>query len=268
MSKVSVDIGMNWVAWLQDHAARYYTWDEKAQYHRVTGVQTSQGLKPARTLREAWLALPRVHESFPHLKSNLFVRDLASLPLSARMHISSFFEARGLRDFEFLGHGGRAVAYRALHVPSGQMRVARMEGVHSQRFPRMDHPVILQAYASNEGFTQSYGDIKLEILPEVVPLSRLYKDTESVQVPLLKDAFHHAIYSLARGVNMMHGSHSFDNDADPANVGLRADGRIVSFDPEVVTGARAQGKQRYFKTPALLRDASAQQLLLIYPGYR
>lgn len=267
MSKISVDIGVNWVQWLRDRAARHYVWDPRARYHRVAGPAKQPAAPgPARSLRDAWEQLPRVQQDFPHLRHNFFVRDLADLPSRARARISLFFEAYGLRDFEFLGHGGRAIAYRALHGPSGQMRVARMEGAHSHRFPRIGHPVILQPYATNEGFTRHYGGIKLEILPEVVPLSHLYKDIGGENVPLLKDAFQHAIYSLARGVNMMHGPSSYDNDADAANVGLRPDGRIVSFDPEIVTGAVAREKHRYFKTPPLLRDASAQQLLLIYPG--
>ncbi len=268
MSNGFVDIGVNWVQWLRDRAARHYVWDARTRYHRVVGHPERLSLPPARSLRDAWEQLPRVQQDFPHLKSNFFVRDLADLPSKTRARINLFFEAHGMRDFEFLGQGGRAIAYRALHAPSGQMRVARMEGAHGFRMARPDHPSVLPAYATNEGFTQHYGDIKVEILPEIVPLSRLYRETESIQVPLLKDAFNHAIYSLARGVNMMHSPASYDNDADPANVGLRADGRIVSLDPEVVTGDRARMKHSHYKTPSMLRDASAQQLLLIYPGYR
>lgn len=268
MSEVFVDIGVNWVQWLRDQAARYYVWDKRARYYRVTGVHQCSSLPPARSLRDAWDQLPRVQQDFQHLKSNFFVRDLADLPSKTRARISLFFEAQGMRDFEFLGHGGRAIAYRALHAPSGQMRVARMEGAHSFRQPRPDHPAVLQPYAANEGFAQHYGGIKVEILPEIVPLSRLYREIDNQHVPLLKDSFRHAIYSLARGVNMMHGPSSYDNDADAANVGLRPDGRIVSLDPEVVIGAHAQEKHRHYKTPSMLRDVSAQQLLLIYPGYR
>ncbi len=269
MSNGYVDIGVNWVQWLRDLAARHYVWDDRVRYHRVVGLHKQPtNVPPARTLRDAWEQLPRVQQDFPHLKSNFFVRDLADLSSQTRARINLFFEAHGMRDFEFLGHGGRAIAYRALHAPSGQMRVARMEGGHSFRQPRPDHPAVLQAYATNEGFTQHYGDIKVEILPEIVPMSRLYRETDNMHVPLLKETFNHAIYSLARGVNMMHSPTSYDNDADPANVGLRADGRIVSLDPEVVTGARAREKHSHYKTPSMLRDASAQQLLLIYPGYR
>lgn len=269
MNNVDVDIGMNWVQWLRDRAARYYAWDAQARYHRVVGQhKPSLPVASARTLRDAWAQLPRVQQDFSNLKHNLFVRDLAQLSVQARTHISLFFEAHGLRDFEFLGHGGRAIAYRALHEPSGQTRVARMEGVHSQRARRLDHPVILQPYTTNEDFTSYHYGIKLEVLPEIVPLSRFYKEVETISVPLLRECFHHALHGLAQGVNMMHGPSSYDNDADAANVGLRSDGRIVSFDPEVVTGAPAQEKHRYYETPPLLRDASAQQLLLIYPGYR
>lgn len=267
MSEGLVDIGVNWVQWLRDRAARYYVWDAHGRYYRVQhGLSVSP---PARNLRDAWKQLPRVARDFPHLNHNFFVRDLAQLPFQTRALINLFYEAHGMRDFEFLGHGGRAIAYRALHAPSGQIRVARMEGMHRHRYARPDHPVVLQPYATNEGCMQSHGGIKIEILPEIVPLSRLYKEVDSQQhITLLKESFHHAIYNLSRGVNMMHGMSSYDCDADPANVGLRPDGRIVSFDPEIVTGMPAQEMHRHYQTPSLLRDASAQQLLLIYPGYR
>ena len=265
MRKTSVDIGVNWVSWLRDQAAKYYIWDEKAQYHRVLHPCSSLDVSPNRTLRDAWQKLPRYHQSFPHLHSNLFIRQLNQMRLSERTRVSIFFAAHGLKNFEFLNHGGRAITFRALHMPTGQIRVARMEAQHSGRFPRPDHSVILQPFATNEGHFHFYGDVKLEILPEVVPLSRLYLEINEMNIPLVRKAFQDAVYDLSWGTNMMYGTQMFDRDAEAQNVGVLPDGRIVSFDPEVVRGARAENKHRHFNTPALLRDASTQQLALIYP---
>ena len=262
MGKTSVDIGVNWVSWLRDHAARHYIWDETAHYFRINAPR---GVTE-RTLRDAWNKLPAQHARFPHLHSNLFSRLLPELPLSARAHISTFFSARGLRDFEFLDHGGRAIVFRAHHYPTGQMRIARMEAPHSGRYPRPKHPVILQPFASNEGHFRFYGDVKLEILPEIFPLSKLYPEISKMEVPLLKSAFQQAVYDLSWGVNMMLSRDMFDRDAEAPNVGIRPDGRVVSFDPEIVRGPKAHEKHLHFKTPGLLRDANAQQLALVYPA--
>lgn len=262
MRKASVDIGVNWVSWLRDQAARHYIWDNTAQYFRIKARRGAT----ERTLRDAWHILPTQRKHFPHLRDNLFGRLLPELPLSARVRISTFFAARGLRDFEFLDHGGRAIVFRAQHFPTGQMRLARMEAPHSGRYPRPKHPVILQPFASNEGHFGFYGDVKLEILPEILPLSKLYSEISNMEVPLLKSAFQQAVFDLSWGVNMMLSHDMFDRDAEAQNVGIRPDGRVVSFDPEIVRGAKAHEKHLYFKTPELLRDANAQQLALIYPN--
>lgn len=261
MRTTTVDIGVNWVQWLRDQAARHYIRDAQAQYFRVRAPRGAT----ARTLRDAWNKLPAQHAFFPILHSNLFMNLLPQLPLSARTRISNFFTAHGLRDFEFLDHGGRAIAFRARHWPTGQMRIARMEAPHSFRHPRPDHPVILRPFACNEGHFRFYGDVKLEILPEVMPLSKIYRNRDLVGMSLLRNAFHDAVLGLAHGTNMMYSPDMFDFDAEPQNVGLLPDGRVVSFDPEIVAGEKARDKHRHFHTPGLLRDASAQQLALIYP---
>lgn len=258
-----VDDGRDWVGWLREQALRYYVWDEAGRYHRV---KASRG-PTARTLRQSWQALPEMADRFPNLKHNLFVRALPFLPLAARAQINSFFMAHGLRDFEFLDHGGRALAFRAFHLPSRQLRIARMEAPHHGRAPRPAHPTILPAFASNQGRMGGYGDIKLEILPEVMPLSKILRAQDLGQVELLRDLFHQAVVGLSWGTNLMYPATMFDRDAEPQNVGLRPDGRLVSFDPEIITGTKAQEAQRRFKTPGVLQDASAVQLALVYPAF-
>lgn len=255
------DVGRSWVSWLREQASRSYVWDEKGQYHRVVAPRGPA----SRTLREAWQSLPAAAERFPNLKHNLFVRALPYLPLAARGQINAFFSAQGLRDFEFLDHGGRAIAYRAYHLLSRQFRIARMEAPHACRYVRPCHPTVLQPFASNEGRMVAYGDIKLEILPEVVPLSRLYRDCDAGRVQLLRDLFHEAMSGLSWGTNLMYPETMFDRDAEPQNIGLRSDGRLVSFDPQIITGPAAQRAQRHFNAPGILKDANAQQLALVYP---
>lgn len=265
--KNSVDIGVNWVQWLRDFAERYYVWDAPAHYHRVSGLNPPALQAPAENILKAWDGLPALQEQQPHLRHNKFVRDLSDLSTGVKMRIHDFFAQSGLRDFEFLDFGGRAITYRAHHTPSGQIRVARMEGVHQGRKPRPDHPVVLQPYQSNQGRMKPYGGIKLEVLPEIVPLSKAFRQYAAPQVPLLKEAYYKAAVDLGWGTNLMYAG-MFDRDAEFQNIGIRPDGKLVSFDPEIITGAPAQNLQRHFKTPKLLRDASAQQLLLIYPEYR
>lgn len=236
MRNGDVDIGVNWVSWLREQAARHYIWDEKAQYFRVNAPRG----KTERTLRDAWRELPAQRERFPNLHHNFFINVLPKLTLSARSHISKFFTARGLRDFEFLNHGGRAITFRALHSPTGQMRVARMEAPHSHRYPRPDHPVILQPFASNQGYFHFYGDIKLEIMPEIISLNAVRKAYDPGVLPLLQKAFYEATWSLGWGTNMMYGPDMYDCDSEMTNVALCPDGLLRSFDPEVVTGELAR----------------------------
>ncbi len=268
MSHHSVDIGVNWVQWLRDFAQRYYVWDSQARYHRVSGLNPPSPYPPAENIRSAWNKLPQLVEDMPHLRHNFFVRDLSTLSEGAQTRINTFFTACGLRDFEFLGFGGRAITYRALHGPSGQYRVARMEGAHSARMPRPVHPVVLQPYQTNQNAMARHDNIKLEIMPEIVPLNKAFHKAALPEIPLLKEAYYQAAVGLGWGTNMMYNQNMFDRDAEYHNIGIRPDGRLVSFDPEIITGACARERHLQQKTPKLLNDASAQQLLLLYPGYK
>jgi hypothetical protein len=268
MSRKCLDIGVNWVQWLRDLAARYYVRDERAGYYRVSGLNPRSPYGVSPDICQAWDRLPRIQQDNDSLRHNVFVRDLETLAPDAQARINTFFAASGLRDFEFLGAGGRALAYRALHAPTGQFRIARMEGAHSSRMPRPAHPVVLQTYQTNQNRMDAHGGIKLEILPEIVPLNKAFLKCALPETPLLKEAFYSAAVDLGWGTNLMYGPQMYDRDAEFHNIGIRPDGRLVSFDPEIITGPRAALRQHNAKTPKLLSDASAQQLLLIYPGYR
>lgn len=252
------------MSWLREQAAKAYAWDDRAQYFRV---RRELPYKVHARLKDAWHALPDLMTDFPHLNGNLFIRSLQDMDNDTKDRIESFFMTRGYADFQFLGHGGRALAFRARHIPSGQIHVARMEAPHSARSMRPAHPVVLQAFASNEDDMRAHGDMKLEVLPEIVPLPKLRSPMGHTDNALLCQIYNSAVYDLAMGTNLMYPHTMFDHDSEPQNVGIRPDGRVVSFDPAFLLGRKGEGRQARFRTPALLQDASTQQLALIYPTF-
>ena len=257
----SVDIGVNWVVWLQDQAARHFVWDEPGRYYRVRAGRGA--IYP--DLRTAWDNIGNHQAAFPNIHHNLFADRVQFLSNRLSARIAGFFSRQGLTDFELLDHGGRALAYRARHIPTGQMRIARMEAPHSGRCLRPVHPVVLPPFASNENDLKRYSDFKLEIMPEIMPLSKILRGYDICKDSILSDHFYRAVNGLSWGTNLMYPPHMFDRDAELQNVGVRPDGKIVTLDPEIVTGQRAILKQRHFITPGIVQDASAQQLALIYP---
>lgn len=257
----SVDIGVNWVVWFQDQAARHFVWDEPGRYYRVRAGRGA--IYP--DLRTAWNNIGNHQAAFPNIHHNLFADRVQFLSNRLSARIAGFFSKQGLTDFELLDHGGRALAYRARHIPTGQMRIARMEAPHSGRCLRPVHPVVLPPFASNENDLKRYSDFKLEIMPEIMPLSKILRGCDIRKDSILSDHFYRAVNGLSWGTNLMYPPHMFDRDAELQNVGVRPDGKIVTLDPEIVTGQRAILKQRHFITPGIVQDASAQQLALIYP---
>lgn len=259
-SKRSVDIGVNWVSWLQDQAARHFVWDEQGQYYRVRAERGTT----YPDLRTAWDNIGRHQPDFPNIHNNLFADRVQFLSRMLAARIAQFFSKQELTDFELLDHGGRALAYRARHIPTGQMRIARMEASHNGRCLRPAHPVVLPPFASNEDDLKRYADFKLEIMPEIMPLSKILRACDVHKDSILSDHFYRAVNGLSWGTNLMYPQDMFDRDAELQNVGVRPDGKIVTLDPEIVTGPRAILKHRHFITPGIVKDASAQQLALIY----
>ncbi len=262
MNRSFPDTGTNWVSWLRTQAAEAYAWDDRAQYWRV---RQELPYKVHPRLKDAWHALPGLLADFPQLNGNLFARCLQDMDSDTKDRIEDFFMAQGYADFQFLGHGGRALAFRARHIPSGQIHVARMEAPHSARSVRPVHPVVLQALASNEDDMQMHGDMKLEVLPEIVPLTKLHSPVAHTDNTFLHQIYNRAVYDLALGTNLFYPTTMFDHDCEPQNIGIRPDGRIVSFDPAFLLGRKGERRQIRFRTPSLLQDASTQQLALVYP---
>lgn len=175
------------------------------------------------------------------------LRDWLRLPSRMQERISLFFESKGLTDFDFFDHGGRAMVFLAVDASSGKRRIVRMEADHGSRSIRPAHPSVLQALHSNEDSLADYERIKLEILPEIVPLHKLpARDAQSSVPPIAKD-FHEASYYLGHGSNLTYDGAMFDRDADPQNMGLLPDGRVVSLDPEFIFGDDAMQLYNHIK---------------------
>lgn len=163
----------------------------------------------------------------------------------------------GYTDFEFLGHGGRAYAFRTIYKPTGERRVLRVEAPHERMVHnRPKHATIAHLYHLAQG--NHLQGIKIEVCDEFVPLNKLPDIQKNLH------ASHAEIVGLARSTNMTFHSRLFDFESEPQNVGITPSGTIVTFDPVLFTGDRAMECHRHFNTPLFLRDASLSQLKLVY----
>lgn len=170
----------------------------------------------------------------------------------------------GYDDFQFLDIGGRALAFRTVHRPSGERRVLRVEAPHPFRQDRPLHPTVAIACQTLQG--DELDGIKIEICDEFVPLNKI-PDAKKFHSPLPPFyQFYGDIVELAWGTNMTYPQTLFDEDAEPQNVGLSPSGRVLSFDPQIIKGDEAMRLHWHFNDPYILRDASPQQLRLVY-GY-
>lgn len=263
MTKAKFSDGIDdWVVWLRQQAQELYVWDEAGSYARV---KRELDTPVHATLTEAFAAVAGLEEDHHNLKHNLFCRYLEKLSEESRFKLASYFERRGYCDFQFLGHGGRAMAYRAFHESSKQIHVVRLEAPHRFRKARPRHTVVLQPFASNQNNLKAYEGVKLEALPEIVPLTKLPRRYKEGDNDALVHEFHRALFFFGYGTNMMYPLDIYDKDFDPTNVGLRPDGRIVSFDPECVRGKQARAQHERYKIPPLFKEERAVDPALIYP---
>ncbi len=240
-------------AWTRHQAAQVYTYDDALSYWKVTRRWHFAGYEPyiaapvSKKLIDSFKHELTWHKNHPNLRHNLMLRDWLRLPMPVRKKIALFFEGNGLTDFDFFDHGGRAMVFLATDMNSGKRRIARMEADHHSRSIRPAHPSVLQSLHSNQDSLADYERIKLEILPEIVPIHKLpARDAQSSVPPMAKD-FHEASYYLGHGSNLTYHGAMFDRDADPQNMGLLPDGRVVSLDPEFIFGDEAMQLYTYIK---------------------
>ncbi|WP_051054920.1 hypothetical protein [Micavibrio aeruginosavorus] len=195
------------------------------------------------TLSDAFNALNQLAPTFSNLGGNLAVRAWAPMPDVVRARMTDFVADHGYTDLSYLGNGGRAVALRARHSASGEMRVVRVEGDHHCRQPRPLHSTVLQAFSSNQNMLDDFDQVRIEMLPEVVPLTRLPERLVSEG----GRAYTNAIVDLSWGTNKAYPRDWFDYDAEPQNVGILPNGQVVTFDPEIFTDADAAQRRREFE---------------------
>lgn len=166
------------------------------------------------------------------------MRAWPNLREETREGISAFFAERGLSDFSFFDHGGRAVVFRAREGQSGRIRIVRVEADHASRSIRPAHDTVLAALSSNQADVRAYEGVKLEVVPEIVPLHKLparallASEEESL-------SFHKATYEISHGTNTRYRRGMYDRDSDSPNIGILPDGKVVSLDPEFIFGRRA-----------------------------
>lgn len=239
------------IAFLKEQANAAYVWNEDLGYWQVKerwhywGHPEPVITMPVRHLRDAFEQADLWHKNHPSLSGNFMMRAWPALSERVQKDIAYFFEAEGqLQNFDFLDHGGRAMVFTAKDRQTGRTRVARMETNHDGRTPRLKHSTVLQPYLSNEGDMWWCNDIKLEILPEIVPLHKIPGRRELCAQD--EHAYHQMTYWLSHGTNWMYDWEMYDYDADVTNVGLLPGGKIVSLDPQYLFNAAAKAPRTLF----------------------
>ncbi len=239
--------------WLINQAASVYCWNNellywqvKTRWHYAGGpaylpVPVSERLCQSFNHQDVW------HHNKPNLKDNLMFRLWPELSHQMKRKVASFFEENNLTDFDFFDHGGRAMVFLSTDKTNGRQRIARMEANHSFRSIRPENPTVLQPFVTNEGDVDSYDGIKLEIMPEIVPLNKLPARSHYPSGFSLARDFHVAVFHLSFGTNLTYGDEIFDADSEPQNVGVLPDGKIVSHDPEFRFGVQARELQTHFR---------------------
>lgn len=255
----------NWpgaITYLKAQADVAYVWDDRLSYYAVktrwyywdyaAPVPTS----PSKHLCDAFDQAASWHQNHPSLRHNFMMNAWPELTGLHQSRIAAFFEENGLSDFDFLDHGGRAMVFHARDKETGRTRIARMEADHSSRSRRLNHSSVLQSYAHNEDDLARYNNVKLEILPEIVPLHKM--PGRRLVTEAGQGAHHAMTYFMAHGTNLTYDDDIYDYDASVENVGLLPDGKIVSLDPQFLYGEKTKSPR------ALMNGTKEMQMLRPY----
>lgn len=244
------------LSWLKEQAALSYTWDEAAKFYRVTH-QFPYAIPNTTSPAPECLTKIFAHAtSYIQAKKhrNLMIHAWPTLSRKTQDRISDFIHDHGLYSYSFFDYGGRAVVLRATEASTHKTRIVRIEADHKCRTPRLTHPTVLQPYATNEGQCAEYDGIKLEILPEVMPLHNIPDRPINNSDISIIDAFDTTIVSLAQGTNLTYPEGIFDSDSEPQNVGLLPDGKIVSIDPQYSEPQEKRRKRFISQSPHLTKE--------------
>ncbi|WP_435640164.1 hypothetical protein [Micavibrio aeruginosavorus] len=230
------------IEWLRAQARASFHADGMVNHDAIWQPKNDVPTTRYATLSDAFNALNQLAPTFCNLSGNLAVRAWAPMAIVVQDRMTEFVADHGYTDLSYLGNGGRAVAFRARHMASGEMRVVRVEGDHNCRQLRPVHPTVLQAFASNQNMLADFDQVRIEMLPEVVPLTRMPERVVSQD----GRAYTNAILDLSWGTNKAYPRDWFDYDAEPQNVGIVPTGQVVTFDPEIFIDADAVQRRREF----------------------
>lgn len=250
------------ILWLQAQAALAYEHDPGSG---VAKVRRADGFVPpyqGQSLSAVFHSLPQLYKTYPALSGNLMARSWPHLPPQTIQRMDDFLNDHNYEVLEFFDHGGRAMVFRVRHAPTGHQLVLRVEGDHQHRQPRPLHSTVLQPLLTNQAVLDDFSRIKMEVLPEIIPLSKLPDRDRSRRDAQLSKIFNDAVVDLAWGTNRTYPKNWFDFDAEPQNVGMMPDGRVVTLDPEIFIGAKAIARRERFSRN--YRDLPPDFLPLLY----
>lgn len=251
------------IRWLKQQARAAYGPVDNAGYAPILRHPNEFQSPVWPTLKQAFNDVSALAPDFPHLAHNRVTETLPHLPRDVVRAFDDFFAAHDLADFEFLDHGGRAVVFRALHRPTGQTRIARVEAPHLYRAQRPDCAVVLQPFATNQWELGSFAQIKLEVLPEQLPLHKAIRRAGLTYAHEGTDRLiHRAAWYLAKMTNLAYPADMIDRDAEPQNVGISPQGKIRSHDPEMRRGSWVEEEHAHIA--ALDGVPTPRQIALIY----
>lgn len=225
------------LVWLKDQATQVYCfnndldyWEVKERWH-FWGYPAPTPTPLTERLKDAFMYEALWHQNDPGLGNHKIIRIWSRLSQQTRNRISDFFSDKGLHDFEYFDHGGWAMVFKARDRETGRTRIARVGCDSTQDRWRIVHPTMLPLIADNYDDFLAYDDLKLEIMPEIVPLHKLPGRPNWEANQPLYEVFHEAAMMIGWGTNITYPDDINDDDAEYHNVALLPDGRVVGYDP-------------------------------------
>jgi hypothetical protein len=249
------------IEWLRKQAELAYILDLESQ----TWAVNIPCLTPQfNTLSGALQNIPV--ESLGQRTGNLTYRAVPAMGEKIMTRMDDFLRDHHYGDFQFFDCGGRALVFRVRDRRSLETCVVRVEIDHSSRQIRPRHTTVLQPCLSNQAMIGDFADIKIEVMPEILPLTKLPARRVCEKREDFSRAFSAAIVGISWATNLTYHAEMFDFDAEPQNVGVLPSGRVVTLDPEIETGAAARERRHRFNAGyRRLKPQLIEQLYGILP---
>lgn len=231
------------IEWLRRQADQAYTLDLDSNTWAVNLPCLSPKFN---TLSGALKNIP--DEALRQRYGNLTYQTIPTIDPKIMARMSDFLHDHHYSDFQFFDFGGRALVFRLRDQRSLETCVVRVEVDHSCRQIRPVHGTVLQPRLSNQSIIGDFADIKIEVMPEIVPLTKLPARILCQNNNDLYRAFTSAIVGISWATNLTYRAEMFDFDAEPQNVGVLPSGRVATLDPEIEIGAGARERRHRFNT--------------------